>query len=200
MASDVEKTLYSILKTTEFSLQIDESTLPGNEALLLAYVRYILEGIMVEEMLFARLLVTDTKGESIYKVVENFFQEKEIPMNNIIAYTTDGAPAMVGQVQTVVSSFIGKLTLFKQNIGGREFYQFPHLAGLQISDDDLLAYCEHLEVLKADMIKRFTDLLELEPPHWLFDPFCVDTPIVPLYLQEELMGLQSDCEEEAHLQ
>ncbi|KAI6648674.1 hypothetical protein LOD99_7901 [Oopsacas minuta] len=84
VASDVEKTLYSILKTTEFSLQIDESTLPGNEALLFAYVRYILEGIMFEEMLFARPLVTDTKGESIYKVMENFFQEKEIPMNNIM--------------------------------------------------------------------------------------------------------------------
>ena len=41
MASDVEKTLCSILKTTEFSLQIDESTLPGNEALLLAYTRFI---------------------------------------------------------------------------------------------------------------------------------------------------------------
>ena len=79
MASDVEKTLCSILKTTEFSLQIDESTLPGNEALLLAYVRFIHEEIMVEEMLFARALVTDTKGESIYKVVENLFQEKEIP-------------------------------------------------------------------------------------------------------------------------
>ncbi|KAI6649984.1 SCAN domain protein [Oopsacas minuta] len=100
--------------------------------------------------------------------------------------------------KTVVSSFIGKLTLFKQNNSRREFYQFPHLAGLQISDDDLLAYCEHLEVLKVDMIKRFTDLLELEPPHWLIDPFCVDAPTVPLYLQEELMDLQSDCEEKAH--
>ena len=344
MASDVEKTLYSILKTAEFSLQIDESTLSGNEALLLAYVRFIHEEIMVEEMLFARPLVTDTKGESIYKVVENLFQEKEIPMNNIIACATDGAPAMVGrhrgfisylkkavpevfaihcvvhreylvakhlsgrlhnslhivitvinkikasalkertfrqlchkneteferlllytevrwlskgkclsrfyslldtilefleeenpqlmqlvsaaksdvayltdifdkfnamnlqlqgnvvtlvECKTVVSSFIGKLTLFKQNIGRREFYQFPHLAGLEISDDDLLAYCEHLEVLKADMIKRFTDLLELEPPHWLIDPFCVDATTVPLYLQEELMDMQSNCEEKA---
>ncbi|KAI6653460.1 hypothetical protein LOD99_3679 [Oopsacas minuta] len=224
MACDVEKTLYSILKTTEFSLQIDDSTSLGNEALLLAYVRYILEGIMVEDMLVARTLVTDRKGESIHKVVENFFQEKDIPMNNITACTTDGAPAMVVEenpqlmqlvsaaksnvayltdifdkfnamnlqlqgnlvtlvkCKTVVSSFIGKLTLFKQNIGRREFYQFPHLAGLQISDDDLLAYCEHLEVLKADMIKRFTDLLELEPTHRLFDPFCVDAPTVPLYL------------------
>ncbi|KAI6656226.1 hypothetical protein LOD99_1559 [Oopsacas minuta] len=129
MTSDVEKTLYSKLKTTEFSLQIDESTLPGNEALLLAYVQYILEGIMVEEMLFARPLVTDTK------------------------------------------------------------------AGLQISDDDLLAYCEHLGVLKADMIKRFTDLLEIKLPHWLIDPFCVDAKQFLLYLQEVLMDLQSDCEE-----
>ena len=97
MASDVEKTLCSILKTTEFSLQIYESTLPGNEALLLAYVRFIHREIMVEEMLFARPLVTDTKGESIYKLVENFFQEKEIPMYNIIACAIDGAPAMVGR-------------------------------------------------------------------------------------------------------
>lgn len=42
MANDVEKTLYCILKTTEFSLQTDNFTLPRNEALLLAYVRSIL--------------------------------------------------------------------------------------------------------------------------------------------------------------
>ena len=54
-------------------------------------------------MLFARPLVTDTKGESIYKVVENFFQEKEIPMNNIIACATDGAPAMVGRHRGFIS-------------------------------------------------------------------------------------------------
>ena len=76
MASDVEKTLYSILKTTEFSLQIDESTLPGNEALLLAYVRFIHKVIMVEEMLFDRPLVTDTKGESIYKSRGKFLSRK----------------------------------------------------------------------------------------------------------------------------
>ena len=79
MASDVEKTLCSILKTTVcIYLLIEESTLPGSEALLLAYARYIHEEIMVEEMLFVRMLVTDKKGEPIYKVAENFFQEKEI--------------------------------------------------------------------------------------------------------------------------
>ena len=36
MASSIEENICNVLKTTEFSLQIDESTMPGNEALLLA--------------------------------------------------------------------------------------------------------------------------------------------------------------------
>ncbi|KAI6653910.1 hypothetical protein LOD99_3086 [Oopsacas minuta] len=239
MASDVEKTLYSILKTAEFSLQIDESPLPGNEALLLAYVRYILEGIIVEEMLFASPLVTETKASalkegifrrichhneteferlllhaevrwlskgkclsrfySLFDTILEFLEEENpqlmqlvIAAKSDVAYLTDifdkfnainlqlqGNLITLVKCKTVVSSFIGKLT------------RNP------ISDDDLLAYCEHLEVLRADMIQRFTDLLELEPPHWLFDPFCVDVLTVPPYLQEELMDLQSGCEEDA---
>ena len=33
--------------------------------------------------------------------------------------------------KTVVSSFIGKLTLFEQNIGRREFDQFPQLVDMK---------------------------------------------------------------------
>jgi len=40
--------------------------------------------------------MTDTKGESIYHTLEEFFKEKEIPMCNILSVATDGAPAMVG--------------------------------------------------------------------------------------------------------
>ena len=91
MASAIEEEICNILKKTEFSLQIDESTMPGNEALLLAYVRFIQEENMVEEMLFARPLITDTKGESIFKVVDNFFRKKGISISNIIACATNGA-------------------------------------------------------------------------------------------------------------
>ena len=38
MAEKVEETLSKMLMTTEFSLQLDESTVPGNESLLLAYM------------------------------------------------------------------------------------------------------------------------------------------------------------------
>ena len=80
--------------------------------------------------------------------------------------------------------------LFKQNIGGREFYQFPHLAELEIFDDDLLAYCEHLEKLKVDMIKRFGDLLELELSHWLIDPFFVDATTISICKKSCLISLR----------
>jgi hypothetical protein len=41
MSEDVESSLTDFFMTTEFSLQLDESTLPNNESLLLAYVRFI---------------------------------------------------------------------------------------------------------------------------------------------------------------
>ena len=76
MAENVEETLSKMLMTTEFSLQLDESTLPGNESLLLAYVRFITGGSLCQELLLARLLETDTKGESVYRAVEDYFQKK----------------------------------------------------------------------------------------------------------------------------
>jgi hypothetical protein len=85
----------SFLKATKLSIQL-ESTLPGNEALLLAYVRFVKEEKICQELLFAKNLMTDTKGESIYHTLEEFFKEKEIPMCNILSVATDGAPDMVG--------------------------------------------------------------------------------------------------------
>ena len=90
IAENIEETLCNNLAATEFSLQIDESTLPGNESLLLAYVRFVKEEKSVQELLFARQLKTDTKGESVFNVVENFFKEKNIPLSNILACATDG--------------------------------------------------------------------------------------------------------------
>ncbi|XP_025414674.1 protein ZBED8-like [Sipha flava] len=111
MAEDVEISLCELLVSTEFSLQIDESTLPNNEALLLAYVRFVNKGKIVQEMLFARTLITDTKGESIFNIVKDFFKEKNIPLKNVIPIATDGAPAMVGRHR-------GFIAFFKNEIPG----------------------------------------------------------------------------------
>lgn len=69
----------------------------------MAYVRFIIEEEIHEELLFARTLETDTKGESIFNVLSNFFTEKSIPFTNIISVATDGAPAMVGRYRGFIS-------------------------------------------------------------------------------------------------
>ncbi|XP_025031038.1 LOW QUALITY PROTEIN: protein ZBED8-like, partial [Python bivittatus] len=98
MAEDVEASLCKFLIPTKFSLQVDESTLPStNEALLLAYVWFVKEGKIIQEMLFARSLIADTKSESIFNTVKDYFKEKNFPFANIMSVATNGAPAMVGR-------------------------------------------------------------------------------------------------------
>ncbi|KFD56678.1 hypothetical protein M513_02354 [Trichuris suis] len=104
MAQHTEATLCGILRNTEFTLQLDESTLPGNDAVLLAYVRFIKQERLVQEFLFAKELLTDTNGESIiFEVVNDCFKEKQIPFKNILAVATDGAPSMVGRYRDFVA-------------------------------------------------------------------------------------------------
>ena len=97
-------------------MQLDESTLRDNQALLVAYVRYIHNGVSKEEMLFSKPLETDTRGETIFIVVKKFSEEKNIPIGNIIC-ATDGAPSMIGRLfhsKTSCCAFNTSLTFDRQ--------------------------------------------------------------------------------------
>lgn len=103
MGTDVEKQLVKILQCNKFSIQIDESTLPSNEALLLMYVRYIQEGEICEELAAAEILKTHTTGEQIFKTIKGYFIQNKIPFVNILACATDGAPSMVGKSKGLIT-------------------------------------------------------------------------------------------------
>jgi hypothetical protein len=103
IAENIEDILCSTLRTTEFVLQLDESTLPGNESLLVAYVRFIKDERLAQEMLFARQLETDTNGKSIFHTVDQIFKDKEIPLTNILTCATDGAPSITGRYRGCVA-------------------------------------------------------------------------------------------------
>lgn len=340
MSSNIENFLCNYLQTTHFSIQLDESTLIGNEALLLAYVRFIMDEEIHEELLFAKTLETDTKGESIFKLLSDFFQEKSIPLTNIISVATDGAPAMVGRyrgfishlkriipgvtaihcvihrqhlvaknlsdrlhqslqlvikavnkikssalntrlfaqlcdendedfqrlllhtevrwlskgacltrfyllfesvlefvgskdpdlkenlikkradiayltdlfkkfndinlqlqgdalnlikTKSVISAFLGKLKFMKQNISRREFTQFPNLSHTACLDEDIKTYVQHLNVLHDDFKNRFEDILMMEIPPWIINPF-EETEVADVVLQEELLELSTNEE------
>ncbi|GBP17547.1 Zinc finger BED domain-containing protein 5 [Eumeta japonica] len=76
MSSDVESFLCDYLRTTHFSIQLDESTLPGNEALLLSYVRFVMGEEIHKDLLFAKTLKTETKGEPIFNILSDFFKRE----------------------------------------------------------------------------------------------------------------------------
>ena len=72
MSSDVESQLVEKLKTSKFSIQLDESTVSDNRAILMAYVRFIYDNYkLCEEMLFTKLLETDTTGLSIFEATKS---------------------------------------------------------------------------------------------------------------------------------
>ena len=48
-----------------------------------------------EKLLFARTVITDTKGESIFHVLKDYFIKKAIPLSNILSVATDEASTMV---------------------------------------------------------------------------------------------------------
>ena len=72
----IEQQLCKCYPTTEFALQLDESTLHDNEALHMIYVRCIHNGVSKEEMLFLKSLETDTRGQTIFMVVNIFVKRR----------------------------------------------------------------------------------------------------------------------------
>ncbi|XP_068200264.1 zinc finger MYM-type protein 6-like [Palaemon carinicauda] len=105
MAVDVENQLASKLQVNDFSIQLDESTLPNNSALLVAFERFLGVDEICQEMFFALKLTTDTKSEFTLDV---YFENNNIPLKNIMACATDGAAAMIGGYVSGTRSLLKK--------------------------------------------------------------------------------------------
>jgi len=52
---------------------------------------------IVEELLLAKSLISDTKGSSIFQAVDEYFTGKNVPLTNMIACKTDRAPPKTGR-------------------------------------------------------------------------------------------------------
>ncbi|XP_051950665.1 zinc finger BED domain-containing protein 5-like [Xyrauchen texanus] len=109
MALDTEQQLCATLRENPFSIQLDETTTIDNNVLLMAYVRYMSERDVAEDVLFAKYLFTDTRGETFFRALSDYLLVNSIPIANILACATDGAPAMVGRYR-------GFATLLKERV------------------------------------------------------------------------------------
>ncbi|CAK9796312.1 Protein ZBED8 [Anthophora quadrimaculata] len=97
MSEDIEEQLVLKLKTRNFFVQMDESTLRDSEAVLIAYVRFIDEGRFAEEMLFCKKLQSTTRSIDIYNIFKEYLNVKSIPIQNVTSCAADGAPNMMGK-------------------------------------------------------------------------------------------------------
>ena len=98
----------------------------------------------------------------------------------------------------IVCSFIAKLRLYRQKLNQNDLINFPNLNDANsVSQDEILQYCEHLNNLIEDFEIRFDDLISLNVPIWISQPFTADPMHIKTELQEDLIDLQNNEEAKA---
>ncbi|XP_014790030.1 protein ZBED8-like [Octopus bimaculoides] len=141
MVNDVKHQLIDILQHSEFSIQVEESTVVNNQCLMMVYVRYLSNDLQpCEEMLFTEKLLLDSKGASIFLTLKSFLFEHNISLSIILTCASDGAPSMIGRYRCFSS-------LLKREISH------------QILTVHCMAHRQHL--VAKNMNSRLNDALQL---------------------------------------
>ena len=159
---------------------IDESALPNNEVLLQAYVRFLQEGEIIDNIHFTRNLIADTKGKSIFKIVKEYFKEMNIPLDIIMPVATDEVTAMMGchsefiallnkEVPGIlcIHSVIHRQNLVAKNLSKllHQSLQYINSAEKKISSNSLKD--QLFRLLCADNDEKFNHLLLHTEVPWL---------------------------------
>ena len=100
MANDIKEQVVTELKDKSlfglFALQLDESTDVSSSAQLMAFVRYVTEKNVKEELLFCSELKTTTKAKDVMAKIKHFFDKENISWASLCGVCTDDAPAILG--------------------------------------------------------------------------------------------------------
>ena len=97
MAEDIEESLCDILKNKDLACNWMNLRYQAMKHCSWVYAHFVKDNEVMLKLLFVKELETDTRGASIFTAVEQFFKENDIPIKNIIACATDGAPALTGK-------------------------------------------------------------------------------------------------------
>ena len=99
MSTDVNEQVITEVQGSKygFAIQLDETTDASNCAQLLVFVHYATKDSIRSELLLSIEMRTTTKGEDVFKLVDNFFKENGLQWSKLVCCTTDGAPAMLGR-------------------------------------------------------------------------------------------------------
>jgi hypothetical protein len=103
MSDDIKLQMKNIFQDTlvmMFTLQLDESTdVSAGLAQLLVFIRFIHNDRISEKLLCCQELPMRTRGEDIFKTLNCFMKENNLPWINCIGICTNGAPSMAGSAK-----------------------------------------------------------------------------------------------------
>lgn len=104
MSVSLLEELVSELKTTRYSLLIDESTdVVGSKHLCLCVRYYSEKKSYIKTEFLALIPVTVTTGAALYVAIINYLKDNDIDICNCIGFSSDGANNVCGVNNSVLS-------------------------------------------------------------------------------------------------
>ena len=88
--------------------------------------------------------------------------------------TLQGKTLNLVKCKNKITSFRNQLELYGKIFLNKQFSQFASLENLKLQISEIQILSSHLEQLKDDIEKRFTDVFQLNAPKWIIDPFKAD--------------------------
>jgi len=160
----------------------------------------------VERLMFHQIFFTFEIALEFLDAKDPILKENLIEKKQDIAYLTDlfakwnevnlqlqGHSLNLIKTKSTITAFLVRINFMKQNIGRGEFSQFPNLSQTNCQDDDVSAYIQHLNALYADFKIRFEDILTMEIPQCIINPYG-DIEKMDVILQKELIEVSTNEE------
>ncbi|VEN56237.1 unnamed protein product [Callosobruchus maculatus] len=100
MSEDIgKKTTDKLSSGRHFAIQVDESTDVSGKAHLLAFVRFINENEVINQISCCRELTERTTGQDIFDSINSYMEKFKVSWENCVGICTDGAPSMLGSIK-----------------------------------------------------------------------------------------------------
>ncbi|UYV81801.1 SH3BP5 [Cordylochernes scorpioides] len=171
MSEDIELQIKQSFNdsSTKWAIQLDETTDISNKAQLLAFLRFVDTGKIVNNYFFCKELKQRTTGADIFELVDENVMKYNLRWENCVSVCTDGAPAI------------------KEN-----FASFPMVQENPSKSIIKKEVEETLALLSASFDKYFP-YLDVEKMEWVVNPFMhCEIQHLEEEMQENLIDLKND--------
>ncbi|UYV65393.1 hypothetical protein LAZ67_3004220 [Cordylochernes scorpioides] len=219
MSEDIELQIKQSFNdsSTKWAIQLDETTDISNKAQLLAFLRFVDTGKIVNNYFFCEELKQRTTGADIFELVDENVMKYNLRWENCVSVCMDGAPAMkvsflgdifdklnslnlnlqgaqenIITISTKLKAFKEKLSIWNLNIAKENFASFPMVQENPSKSIIKKEVEETLTLLSASFDKYFP-YLDAEKMEWVVNPFMhCEIQHLEEEMQENLIDLKND--------